>query len=143
MVRRYLRLGISPIVSTVLLILIIVSIGAVLVTSAYRMYSTFRSQVIEERSRIERELRQSLGVLLIRADSSIDKVTIVVVAADYPVKIYAIYINNTLVSEPNIELPPFEVSELEVNYLGLNSGDLLNIKIVYEGGRIEEWATAI
>lgn len=131
--------GISEVVSSMLMLLIVVAIGVFVVVNLAYTYSL--NQQVTSQKIVEEEVasRQDLTILLVsgRVDGT---VYVVVASGNWPVEVHAVYVNNTLVREYN---PPLEIGSLEVVELTLTTqyslrrGGVIVVRIAYGGGIVE------
>ncbi len=137
--------GISEITSAALLALIVLILGSFIVSRIFSIIDTSIREAREEVAEVEHRFRQSLGILA-AYKPSIDTVNIVVSSSDYPVKLLAVYINETMWNNQCIVFSGYGVGDVEAFLLkkystalircSVPSGSLL-VKLVYEGGVIE------
>ncbi len=145
----YLR-GISEHVSAALLALIVLSIGALVVTRIIDEAYIARQLAEQELVEIQLETSQDIAISLAYIDDE-GILHVVIVTGYMPVKIYDVYINNTLWSKRcllrlnngtvllphNVELPYYVAAAITCN---LGDKSYADVKIVYEGG--EAYASA-
>ncbi len=147
--QRHLR-GISEYVSAALLAIIVLGVGALVVSRIIE--NTYTAQQLAEQQLIKTtmESRQDLAIALAYIDDN-SVLHVIIVTDNTPVKLYDIYINNTLWSNEctlslnngqtltphNIVLPYYAAATITCNLGGKSYAD---VKIVYEGG--EAYASA-
>lgn len=141
--------AVSEIVSSIIPTVIVVIIGSSLITYSAYMYFTTRNTLIEHLNRIENELRQSISVLIAYGSRDDNRITIILVAGEYGVKILDIYINGTAINYTT-QLSSYEVKVIEINSLdiGINLSQTspqttLSILVIYEGGDLHIYAPII
>ena len=136
------RKAISEIVASMLLLLIIVSIGTALYLYLY--YRTTFHQQRTEQQILEEEIKakEQVAILLAVGSSKTDRVKVVLAIGPNPARIYAVYVNNTLAVNynPPQNYKPLEVVELEVpSPITLQPNSIILVRVVYGGGYVETW----
>ncbi|RLG74098.1 MAG: hypothetical protein DRO08_00540 [Thermoprotei archaeon] len=138
------RYGVSEIVASMLLLLIIVSIGTVLYLYLY--YRTTFHQQRTEQQILEEEIKakEQVAILLAVGSSKTDRVKVVLAIGPNPARIYAVYVNNTLAVNynPPRNCKPLEIVELEVpvpSPITLQPNSRILVRVVYGGGYVEAW----
>ncbi len=148
MQRQYLR-GISEYISAALLAIIVLGVGALVVSRIFE--NAYTAQQLAERQLVKTtlETRQDLIITLAYIDSN-DTLHVVIVTDNTPVKLYDVYINDTPWSSRctlslnngqtliphNVALPYYAAATITCN----GAGSYADVKIVYEGG--EAYASA-
>ena len=145
---RYRR-AVSEIVSSIILTVIVVIIGTSLITYSAYMYFTTRNTLIEHLNRVENELSQSISALIAYGSRDENRITIILVAGEYGVKILNIYINGTAINY-STQLSSYEVKVIELNALDIgidlsqsSSQSTLSVLVLYEGGEFHVYAPII
>lgn len=123
-----------------LLLLIVVTLGVLLTINLAYIYSLNQQKTME--SVIKRELasRQDLSILLVSGRSQDGTVSVVLASGSWPVKILAIYVNDSLARnyEPPLELDAFSVQTVTFESpITLSPNTIVRVKIIHEGGTIE------
>ena len=138
------RYGVSEIVASMLLLLIIVSIGTALYLYLY--YRTTFHQQRTEQQILEEEIKskEQVTILLTVGYSDTGKVKVILAIGPNPTKIYAVYINSTLAKNynPPRNCKPLEIVELEVpvpSPVTLQPNSIILVRVVYGGGYVEAW----
>lgn len=134
--RNKFKLAVSEIVASMLLLLIVVSIGTTLYLYLYYRSTFYQQRILQELLNEEMLSKQQLTVLLVRGNSSVSSISIVLATGSFPVEINAIYVNGTLAYETTLNLGGYVVEEILIESpIILNPGDIIYVKIVYAGGR--------
>ena len=100
---------------------------------------------MQETIRADIAAKQQLEILLVVGYSSDQggngNITIIVATGSYPVEIYSIYVNNTLVPSYSGEwIQALTIKPINVTSpIPLTSGDKILVKIVHGGGSDEAW----
>ncbi|RLG72333.1 MAG: hypothetical protein DRO23_10620 [Thermoprotei archaeon] len=133
--RNKVKLSISEVVASMLLLLIVVSIGTALYLYLYYKSTFYQQRISQELLAEEIRLKQQLAILLVHGYSSTRSISIVVATGSFPVEVNAIYVNDTLAYETTLNLDKYAVEEISITSpITLNSGDIVYVKIVYAGG---------
>lgn len=134
--RNKFKLAVSEIVASMLLLLIVVSIGTTLYLYLYYRSTFYQQRILQELLNEEMLSKQQLTILLVRGNSSVSSISIVLATGSFPVEINAIYVNGTLAYETTLNLGGYVVEEILIESpIILNPGDIIYVKIVYAGGR--------
>ena len=136
------RYGVSEIVASMLLLLIIVSIGTALYLYLY--YRTTFHQQRTEQLILEEEIKakEQVAILLAVGYSETNTVKVILAIGPNPTRIYAVYVNNTLAVNynPPQNYKPLEIVELEVQSpITLQPNSVILVRIIYGGGYAEVW----
>ncbi len=133
--RNKFKLSISEIVASMLLLLIVVSIGTALYLYLYYKSTFYQQRISQELLAEEIRSKQQLTILLVHGYSSTRSISIVVATGSFPVEVNAIYVNDTLAYETTLNLDKYAVEEISITSpITLDSGDIVYVKIVYAGG---------
>jgi len=137
-----MRKAVSEIVASMLLLLIIVSIGTALYLYLY--YRTTFHQQRTEQQILEEEIKakEQVAILLAVGYSETNTVKVILAIGPNPTRIYAVYVNNTLAVNynPPQNYKPLEIVELEVQSpITLQPNSVILVRIVYGGGYAEAW----
>jgi len=135
--RNKSKLSISEIVASMLLLLIVVSIGTALYLYLYYRSTFYQQRISQELLAEEIRSKQQLTILLVHGYSNTGNgsISIVVATGSFPVEVNAIYVNDTLAYETTLNLDKYAVEEISITSpITLNSGDIVYVKIVYAGG---------
>lgn len=138
---RKLRLGVSEVVASMLILLIVVSIGTMLYMYLYSQVIWNRQIVSQELTEEELRTQEQLSILLVVGNHTTNTITVIVASGPSPVTIQAIYVNNTLASSEEITLDSYSVVELgPINSpIPLTSGARIFVRIAYRGGYADSW----
>ena len=143
------RKAVSEIVSSIILTVIVVVIGTSLIAYSAYMYFSTRNTLMEHVNRVENELRQSISALIAYGNKGENRITIILVAGEYGVKISNIYINGTAINY-SAQLSSYEVRVIEVSGsdIGIDLSQappesILGVLVLYEGGELYVYASII
>mgnify|MGYP000560096680 CR=1 FL=1 len=143
------RKAVSEIVSSIILTVIVVVIGTSLIAYSAYMYFSTRNTLMEHVNRVENELRQSISALIAYGNKGENRITIILVAGEYGVKISNIYINGTAINY-SAQLSSYEVRVIEVSGsdIGIDLSQappesILGVLVLYEGGELYVYAPII
>jgi len=129
------RYGVSEVVASMLLLLIVVSVGTALYLYLYYKSTFYQQRISQELLAEEMRSKQQLTILLVHGDSNTGNISVVVATGSFPVEVNAIYVNDTLAYETTLNLDRYAVEEIFITSpIKLNSGDVVYVKIVYAGG---------
>jgi len=135
-----LKKAVSEIVASMLLLLIIVSIGTALYLYLY--YRTTFHQQRTEQQILEEEIKakEQVAILLVVGYSETNTVKVILAIGPNPTGIRAIYVNNTLAVNynPPQNYKPLEIVELEISSpITLQPNSIVLVRVVYGGGYVE------
>ena len=135
-----LKKAVSEIVASMLLLLIIVSIGTALYLYLY--YRTTFHQQRTEQQILEEEIKakEQVAILLVVGYSEAKTVKVILAIGPNPTGIRAIYVNNTLAVNynPPQNYKPLEIVELEISSpITLQPNSIVLVRVVYGGGYVE------
>jgi len=124
---------VSEITSSMLVILIVISIGIGLVLAIFSNITSFAT--VLERSRLEYEIesKTDLAIALVTGYTN-GTISIVLCCGEYPVDVVAVYVNNTLAAnyEPALKLKPYTTVILSITSpVKLQKGDVIYVRVIY------------
>jgi len=135
--------GVSELVSAALLSLIVLIVGGYIVVNIIEIFEEQKSSIEKRFLDEAMRARSIIGIVASYYDDNSQNVVVVVASGDYPVKIYSVYLNNSIASNCTIKLTNGEESQLEDFSLKPYSlatiackapPGLYTVKISYEGG---------
>ncbi len=135
------KVGVSEIVASMLLLLIILAIGSFLYLYLYQRAFYQQQVVSQEITEEEFKVQQQLTILFAVGSSLDNKVTIIFATGPVGVKVYSIYVNNTLVEGfSSSTYNPTGVYNITVTSpITLVSDSHIIVRIVFEGGIADAW----
>ncbi|OYT50862.1 MAG: hypothetical protein B6U76_11995 [Desulfurococcales archaeon ex4484_217_2] len=134
------RKAISEIVASMLLLLIIVSIGTALYLYLYYRTTFHRQRTEQQILEEEIKAKEQVAILLAVGSSKTNRVKVVLAIGPNPVRIYAVYVNDTLAVNysPPQNHKPLEIVELEISSpITLQPNSIVLVRVVYGGGYVE------
>jgi len=136
------RVGVSEVVSSMIILLIVVIVGVMLYLNLY--YTATLNQQILSKELIEEEIKaqEHLSLLLVTGSSTSNNITIILASGTNPVNIVSIYVNDTLAISynPPLTLGSLEVYELTVESpIELTTNSIIRVKVIFKGGTVESW----
>ncbi|MCC6022496.1 MAG: hypothetical protein LM560_05210 [Desulfurococcaceae archaeon] len=130
-----LELGVSELISALLMLLITLAIGAFIISYisdvSDRLYTLIKSDV--ERRNVE--LIKSLDVVFATGNSTNNEVKLALANGITELKVLIIYINDVPAENSSITLEPLEIRVVTLKSpIQLPRNSVFKVKVVYEGG---------
>ena len=149
--------AVSPLVSSVILMLIVLGIGVYIVAYAFMNFQLYSQRISWESQRKLLAASQDIGILAtyINTLSSPRKLYVLLATGGSPVKILAVYINDTLYNDrcsisingsPPSSIPTNGIYAPPKSFIAITCsvlGNFAKVVVIYEGGSVFAYAKAI
>lgn len=127
--------GVSELISSVLLLLITLALGAIVITSISNYSYNINMLLSSDVEKRGIDLMKSLDIVIASGSKSANKIRLVISNGIVELKIIAIYVNDVPVEGFSLTLAPLDIRIVEFEPpIKLVENSILRVKVVYEGG---------
>ena len=140
--------GISELTSAALIALIVLVVGGFAVSKIVNMLASQKQDISREVVEQLAQAREALSSPFAYYSDALGKLYVAVATGDYPVKPYAVYVNETPATSSCIirdsrgntysvgdyTIPPYSIAVIECS---VSAGNLYRVTVLYEGGRLQ------